>query len=390
MLLLGTDKRPGEAGFLTDTVIVVSVNTRENTANMLSIPRDVLVYAPGWNMRKINQVYSHGEQIGWDGGGAGLMRDTLLYNFGIDIDYYALVDLGSFQDIIDVMGYIEVPVDCAITGDALAEPRLGPEDFDSYEEYVDYTDPEENPDNWVEFTVPVGVNQLDGYEALWYARQRKGSSDFDRAYRQQQVLRAILRRAVNIGITDIGNIPTYYQQYNDLVQTDMGLGNFFEFAPIAANLDQVAINSYILTPNLMDTWYSPDIGQTAYVPRPEEVNFIVSRAMQPPAKNYIIQNTVSVEVRNGTNFARLDEVAADRLLNNGFDAVATGDGESQPETIIYDYTGSARSNYLIQLQRLLRVNIDNVIEEPDPNRAFDYVVVIGNNYRTCNRNVDSD
>jgi hypothetical protein len=188
-------------------------------------------------------------------------------------------------------------------------------------------------------------------------------------------------------VTDIASIPTYYQEYNDLVQTDMGLGNFFEFAPIAANLDEVAINSYILYPNLMETWYSPDIAQTAYIPKPEEVDFIVSRAMQPPARNYIIQNTVSVEVRNGTGLPRLDEVAADRLLNNGFDATATGDGDGQPETIIYDYTGSARSNYLIQLQRLLRVNIDNVIEEPDPNRAFDYVVVIGDNYRSCERNV---
>ncbi|NDJ35310.1 MAG: hypothetical protein GYB64_11645, partial [Chloroflexi bacterium] len=391
ILLLGSDQRPNDSGILTDTVIIVSINQQENTANMLSIPRDILVYAPGWTMVKINQVYNHGEAVGWPGGGFGLLKETLLYNFGIPIDHYAMVDLRGFQDIVDVLGGVEVPVDCAISGVALTEPRLTPEDFDTYEDWVDYTDPEVNPDNYTDFTIPVGMITLDGYEALWYARQRKGSSDFDRAYRQQQVLRAIFRQARDIGITDITNLPGYYREYNDLITTDMGLGNFLELAPIAANMDLFAINSYILTPDNLTAWNDPDLGQIAYLPNPEDVQFLVSRAMLPPAKNYVTQNTATVEIRNGTGRNRIDEVAADLLINQGgLDTTPTGfaDSTGYGETVIYDYTGRDKTSQLLTLQRLLRVGDDNVIEQPDPNRVFDYMVIIGADYTTCRRNVD--
>jgi len=386
VLLLGSDKRQDDPGFRTDVMILVSINTRENTVNMLSLPRDLIVYIPGWTMNKLNTAFQRGQTVGHDGGGFGMIQETLLYNFGIRVDHYALVDLSGFQNIVDVLGGVEVPVDCSIAGWMLREPRKKLADFTSYDEWVAYTADESN---WEWFVMPVGVQQLDGYEALWYARYRHGTSDFDRSIRQHQVLRAMLQQGRANGLTNVTKIGELWRQYSDLVTTDMGLGNMLQFAPVAANLDNVAITSYFITDLLV---YDDSGGITGYLPNPELADALlqrVGRAMQPPAQNYIISNTASVEVRNGTPTDRLDEVAADRLAWVGLNATPTGfaDSTGYQETVIYDFTGREKTSQLVLLQRTMRVADRNVIVQPDPNRAFDYVVILGQPYKTCQRNI---
>jgi LCP family protein required for cell wall assembly len=384
IMLLGSDKRPDDAGYRTDTIIIVSINQREGTVNMLSLPRDLFVYIPGSTMARINTADLVGRAVGWPGGGPGMLKETLLYNFGITIHHYARVDFSGFQEIVDTLGAIEVPVDCAIQGYVLKEPRLTAADFTTYQEYIDYTG---NEENWEPYTMPVGMQSLDGYMALWYARQRTGSSDFDRARRQQQVLRAIFNQSRSLGLTDALQVPQLWRQYSDLVETDMGLGNMLQLAPLAADLDSSEIQSYILTPDVLTGWQAP--GANVFLPNPGAVEQIVTLAMQPPAQNYVINNTASVEVRNGTTVERLDEVAAARIGWEGLNTTPTGpaDSTSYGETVIYDFTGSQRGRQLGVLQRVLRVPFDRVITQPDPNRVYDYVVILGQDYQSCTYNI---
>jgi len=385
VVLLGSDKRPDDPGFRTDTIIIVSINTRENTVNMLSLPRDLMVYVPGWTMAKLNTAFQHGEAVGWPGGGFGLLQETLLYNLGITVSHYAFVDLSGFKEIVNILDGIDVPVDCALQGWRLRSPVREPEDFATYDEYVAYTADESN---WEMYTLPVGVHRLDGYMALWYARYRLSSSDFDRAYRQQQVLRAIFTRVRTLGLLDVRTIGEMWRQYGDLVETDMGLGNLLQFAPIAANVDNVEISSYFLNSAQLVAWMDPQLQQSVYLPVPGAIEPLIAAAMQPPARNYLTANMVTVEVRNGTSLARLDEVAADRLIWAGMDATPTGfaDRRDYPQTVIYDFTGRTKTSQLLMMQRLLRVADAQVIVQPDPNRAFDYLVILGQNYQSCTRN----
>ena len=92
------------------------------------------------------------------------MIDTLLYNFGIEVDRYMLVDFGQFEEIVDTLGGLEVPVVCPYTDYRLKSPDLDPEKEES----------------WGLYTVPAGVAEMDGELALWYARSRLKSNDFDR------------------------------------------------------------------------------------------------------------------------------------------------------------------------------------------------------------------
>ena len=74
---------------------------------MLSIPRDLYVYLPGYSMQRINTAFSLGETIGYPGGGPGLLADTIRYNLGIQIDHFARVEhmdmIADIQHQADVM-----------------------------------------------------------------------------------------------------------------------------------------------------------------------------------------------------------------------------------------------------------------------------------------------
>jgi len=387
ILLLGSDKREDDGGYRTDSIVVVSINRSEGTVNMLSLPRDMYVYIPGWTMQRINTADGRGAAVGWPGGGPGLIKDTLLYNFGIVVQYYARVDFDGFQSIVDAVGGVDVPVDCAIQGWVLKQPRKTRADFASYNDWANYTDP--GSGNWELYTLPVGIQHLDGYMALWYARIRKGVlpgqsySDYDRARRQQQVLRAIFNKSRSAGL--IAQAPDLWQKYSDLVQTDLGLGNMLQLAPIATDLDTSKIHSYIVTPDLLIPWVVPTDGSEVDLPNPDGVPQLISEAMQPPAANYVIANSLKVEVRNGTATDGMDQVAADRILRDGgMNVVATGyaDRKDYPLTTIYDFTGARKSGQLLDLQHDMHVADAQVIVQPDPNRKFDYLVVLGNDYLT--------
>jgi LCP family protein required for cell wall assembly len=377
VLLLGTDQRLHRDSFRADTIVVVSINTHEGTVSMLSFPRDLYVWIPGWTMHRINAAYLFGEGFDWPSGGAGLTSETLMYNFGIPIHYYAQVDIDGFKRIVDVMGGIDVPIDCAVSGLRLREPRLWPEDFETLQGYFDYTD---DPDSYEEFALGVGVHHLNGELAMWYMRVRMGYGDLDRTRRQQQVMRAMWRQAQNMGL--LLRVPEMWSAISGSVDTDMGLGNMLELAPLAANLDTSRIRSYVFTPDTVTSWYTPDIGYVL-VPNQAAVRNLVAQAALPPAANYAAEQTATVEVRNGTSTPRLDEVAADRLGWEGLIATAAGAADPTPVTLIYDFTGRTKAAPLETLERALRVADENVIVQLDPNRAVDYLVIIGEDYRSC-------
>ena len=95
---------PGHAGGdLTDSIMVVSVNTKDNTAYMLSVPRDLYVNIPNYGYAKINEAYQAGNQqkfheSGYPNGGMGLLEKTVSQKLGIPIDYYALINYTAFKD----------------------------------------------------------------------------------------------------------------------------------------------------------------------------------------------------------------------------------------------------------------------------------------------------
>ncbi len=366
ILLLGSDLRPNDPSYRTDTLIVVSVNRTTNTVNMLSIPRDLYLYIPGYGMDRINTASIRGDIARWQGRGAGLIAYTIQYNLGIRIDRYARINFAGFKQIVDALGGIDVAVDCPLTDYRLASAKLDPNTLANYRL----------------FTLPIGYHHMDGSLALWFARSRETTSDFDRNRRQQMVLRAIWRKLMEQNV--VNNLATLWDQATKIVETNLTLVDAAGLVPIAIDLDSTRMHSYFLGPEQVKDWTTPD-GAAVLLPLPKAIRDIVTRLYTPPTENQLVAEQPTLVVYNGTTQKAWDKVATSRLSWEGFAPVDAGNAESTayPHTLIYDYTGNAKPSSRMTLQRVLGVRKDDIIDAPNPNRDVDFRIILGASYNAC-------
>jgi LCP family protein required for cell wall assembly len=199
ILLLGVDRRIGDEGPpRSDTIIIVHVDPVAKRVDMLSIPRDLLVQIPGYYATKINAAYPFGElDESVPGGGPTLVAQTIEYNFGIPINYFAEVDIAGMEKVVDTIGGVIIDVPGIVKDDQYPTEDSG------------FTR--------IKFT--PGLQLMDGVTAVRYARTRHDGGDFSRQTRQQQVLIAIRERAMATGL--ITNLPDIISELGDSVRTDI-------------------------------------------------------------------------------------------------------------------------------------------------------------------------
>lgn len=374
VLLLGHDGilEPGSP-FHTDTMIVVSINRDTNTVSMISLPRDLFVYIPNWGMARLNLAWGYGEAIGWTDGSWGMMRQTILYNFGIETHYYAMVDFDGFEQIIDAVGGVTIAVDCPIqdircTGPACTDGIPGNETDSDFELY----------------TLPVGVFDMDAELALWYARSRKNTIDFDRGRRQQQLLRAIWAKTKASG--QITQIPQLYDQLTSVVETNMPLSEVLPLIPLALSIEPNDIENHFFRKNVETVAWSPDGVTNVQLPHPDGgMNRLIYNFLQPPTQNRLRLENARIAIYNGTGNPGWDVVAADRLIWEGFAPAAMGpaDRADYATSTIIDHTGASKGSSLNQLVGLLNIRPDQVVVQPDPNRTVDFEIILGADYNSC-------
>ena len=374
ILLLGSDTTTSALG-QTDVIIIVSINKKAETVAMWHLPRDLLVYIPGNTIDRINRAFPIGAQNGWPGGGPGLMKDTIRYNFGIEIDFYARVSFSDFQEIITQLGGLTISVDCPITDWRLIDPTTPRElyDSDDWELY------------WEQYTLGVGVHDLNPYMALWYARSRVTTNDFDRGRRQMDILRAMWHQARDQGL--FSQVIDLYPQAIEIIDTDMKLEDMLEFVPLAVSLDLGDIERYNLTLGVhVDNWFTPDDGRAVLVPDWTAIRLLAQQFVTPPTTNRLTNSSTTIEIYDGTLYGLgWSQVAADRLAWEGFIPVIIEDRTvaRHDVTLVYDYTGDTKGSSLSRIQKILRIGDGGVYPEPDPNREYDYRVVVGRNYNAC-------
>jgi LCP family protein required for cell wall assembly len=367
-LLLGSDTSAGGVGH-TDVIILVSVNKRAQSVAMWHLPRDLFVYIPNHTMDRLNLAYALGVSSGYPGGGFGLMKETFLYNFGIQIDHYARVDFSDFMRIVERLGGLEVSVDCAISDWRLKDPSLDPQ----------------VEDNWEYYTMPIGRQKLSPYMALWYVRSRKTTNDLDRGRRQMDVLRAMWYQAREQGL--FAQVTQLWPEAVDVVETDMTLTDVLSLVPLAISLDMSNIARYSGTPGVhYIPFVTPDDGRDVVLPDRAQLMPLIEDFVTPPTGNRLNRKSVSVEVLDMSAYGiGFDQVAVDRLAWEGFSAYTVPISNYQPRgvTVVHDYTGETKGGALADLLRVLRVGDSQVVSEPDPNRTVDYRVEIGQSYNTC-------
>lgn len=155
----------------TDAILIVTINTRDNTIKLTSLLRDTYVEIPGEKPTKLNAIYANG--------GAGKLIDVIESNYLIEIDGFAHVNFEAFEKIIDYLGGISI--------------ELGEEEA-HYLNTTNYISKRENRN------VQPGMNVLNGNQVLGYCRVRKcvtlggANDDYGRTLRQRRVLKAIFQK----------------------------------------------------------------------------------------------------------------------------------------------------------------------------------------------------
>ncbi|MDQ2809108.1 MAG: LCP family protein [Chloroflexota bacterium] len=221
ILLLGTDNRAelGNEASRSDTLIILSLDPKAKTAGILSIPRDLWVPVPGHGLQKINAAYFYGEYEKLPGGGITLALPTVRNFFKVPIDYYAAINFDGFEKVIDEIGGIDV---------YLPEPL----DDDQYPGPYNST---------IKIHFNAGCQHLNGTQALQYARTRHADSDFGRARRQQQVIRAVREKALELNM--LPNYPSILEQLGNSIETNITLDKQAAFAQLAGEIKQSDIYS---------------------------------------------------------------------------------------------------------------------------------------------------
>ena len=243
IILLGSDQRPNSGGYRTDTLLILSLDPENGTATMLSIPRDLYVFIPGWKVSRINTAEPHG--------GFEMIANTVLYNLGIPLDHWVTVRFEGMIEAIDLLGGIDVDS----TG------RLYDECGGVYYNYA-----------------AGNLYHMDGMDALCYTRMRKRSSDFDRLRRQQEVLAAMFNKIISID--GLEKVPELYEVFNHTFRSDMSLEDVIALVPLAASLalEPEGVQQYRIDRAQVESFRVPISGASVLLPKREEIRLMLEEA----------------------------------------------------------------------------------------------------------------
>jgi polyisoprenyl-teichoic acid--peptidoglycan teichoic acid transferase len=173
-----------------DTIILVHVNSRDDTIKMISIPRDLW-----FKNRKLNSVYRY---YGIDALAADVSELT-----GMEINKYMAIDMYAFVDVINILGGIDI---------VLEEPLADPT-YHIKENGV-----------WATLDYPAGPIHLDGLGALRVARSRHSTNDYSRSRRQQLIIEAIFAKLTGMGLSDMDKLAEFVKAAVKYTETNISPG----------------------------------------------------------------------------------------------------------------------------------------------------------------------
>jgi polyisoprenyl-teichoic acid--peptidoglycan teichoic acid transferase len=370
---------PGHNGAnLTDSIMLVSIDTRHNKMFMLSIPRDLWVKVDGSGHQKINEAYVTGKdddfsEDGYPKGGMGQLEQVVTQDLGIPVHYYALIDYNALKQSVDAVGGI----DLTIKSD---DPR------GLYDPNIDWT----TKGPLVKLT--NGPHHLSGQQALDLARARGDAynsygfagGDFDRTENQRAMLVALKGKAVSAGtVSNPSKLTKLSDAIGNNIKTDFSLPEVHRLYDLTKNINGNNIKSLSLNDdngkNLLKSYGTPQ-GQSALIPAAGLDNWyeIQSFVNRQTSSDPVVQEAAKVVVLNGTTTDGLATRYKKQL--NGKKVIVTQVGDaigSHAVTSIIDNSKGQKS----ATSALLIKMFGNHLTPTNPYAGIynaDFIVVLGN------------
>lgn len=338
ILLLGAAGEKDAGKNLTDTIMLMSVDTKNKKAALLSLPRDLYVKIPKTQTStKINSVYKIGltQDLGIDP-----IKETVEKITGIPVNYYLVVNFDAFEKIINDIGGINITSELDIYDTTYPGPNY------SYET----------------FSLSKGFHTLDGSTALKYVRERHSDpeGDFGRAKRQQQVIQAVKSKLFSMEtFFNVSKLNDILNTLGDNVKTDIPPEEIGSFINLSKNVDTQNINNVVV-----DAWKSDSLLKVSHIAVGNVMAFIlVPRVgnfseIQELAQNIFDQAELkkraqaikaegaSIEIINKSNNIRLANNIKEMLTKNlDFKDVILSEGEKNDiveHTLLFDNSNGAK------------------------------------------------
>ncbi len=382
ILLAGNsaDRSDGGGGNLTDSIMVVSLNTKTNEAFMLSVPRDLWVDIPGIGASKINaaNTATSFQEAGYAAGGMGMLEKVISDNFGINLNYYALVNYKAFKDSVNTVGGIDVNIQST-------DPR-------------GIYDPSFRPHEGGALKLANGVNHLDGQVALNLARARgdpfngvRGAygfpqSDFSRTEHQRQMMLALKEKAMNMGVlsnpTKLGGLM---DAVGNNVSTDLEINELISLYHLMKKVDTKNIQSLSLNnaegKNLLSN-YTTGTGQSALAPAAGLTDYSVIQAYVHKVFNAtpVTKEAANVVVLNGGEIPGLAKLKGDQIAKKGPVIANVGDApKPYAKTTIIDNSAGKKPATKKMLSDMFKGSATAVDAELAKQYPGDFIIILGTN-----------
>jgi LCP family protein required for cell wall assembly len=363
---------PGHGGAdLTDSIMIVSIDTKNNTAFMLSVPRDLWVDIPGHGYGKINSAY--------EDGGMGLLEQVVDQDFGIHMDYYALVDYTAFRSAVNAVGGITVDIQSS-------DPR------GIYDPNIAKAD--DGP-----LILKNGVQQLDGQTALNLARARNDPTpsglvgyglpggDFDRAANQRLMLTALESKVLSTGVwANPIKIGELLDSLGNNVTTNFKTSDLTRLYTLVKQVKASNIKSISLTVGKQIQNYTTSDGQAALIPTSGLGNYTDLQlfVQQQISTNPVVKEGATAAVLNGSGVTGLAKKTSQTLISDGVDVTTVSNAsELYPETTLEDNSSAETPATLSLINKLYTPTLSSsttLAKYYD----VDYVIILGENASTGN------
>ena len=180
ILLIGLDGTNDKFPKRSDTMIILTIDKLNKSLKLTSLARETLVKIPGRGEEKLTHAYAYGQEE--------LLMQTINENFDLDIKDYAVVNFKSFIDIVDIIGGVDI--------------NVNEKEIHHLNEVIKecYGVNHEDTKN-IEYITSSGNHNLNGYQALAYARIRKLDTIYKRDERQRLILTNIAHKLSDVSIS---------------------------------------------------------------------------------------------------------------------------------------------------------------------------------------------
>ncbi len=258
-LVLGTDRRAEGGSWRTDSIMVIGIDRTKERAAVFSVPRDLYVQIPGYGYGRINQADYMGERRTPEGGGPALVSSILEDQLGISTQHWVRIQMDGFVQFVDAMGGVDIYLDCPFS-----EPILNL-----------------NTNRWTNFTLPAGLNHLDGQDAYWFARLRLRETDIGRSSRQRAIIWALREQILSTNA--IMRLPQLYSAFRDTISTDLSLFDIIGLAQFGVSLKPENVRAGGLTLKDLQNYTTAGGAQVLIIANQAHVRDLVANVWDEPA-----------------------------------------------------------------------------------------------------------